>query len=357
MKTLSKLCDAADWFDPEVDEIIRVELREPARLHRKQWEFAMIFLVLRRLGMVQPGKTGLSLGGGTERLLYSLANQIKHMTVTDLYDPNTTWDCARTENPDEFVKSQKPFDVDDSKYHALRMDMRSLEFPERSFDFCYSSCAIEHIGNDEDFVRHFNEVARVLKDDGLYVFTTEVSYLNHTVNDPNNYVFSPDYLADLVGGSNLEPVFDCDARITHNRANIPMPWDVLQIAVDNGNGITRRLVESIPHITLLRDRYPFGSGLFVLRKKSSSRIGKRLQFTGLEDLSGFMQNGVQEYLEMMSSTKEDQNTLSTLAERKSPLYRRIVTTFRQITQLQQISQLNSDIRPVVQQLSKGLSDE
>jgi hypothetical protein len=46
MQNLSKVCDVADWFDPEVQNVIQKELREPMRLHRKQWEFAMIFLTL-----------------------------------------------------------------------------------------------------------------------------------------------------------------------------------------------------------------------------------------------------------------------------------------------------------------------
>ncbi len=357
MNSVSKLCDAADFFDPEVNGIIQNELREPSRLHRKQWEFAMIFLALRRLGMIRSDKVGLSLGGGTERLMYALAVNTKHMTVTDLYDPNTTWDCARTDDPDAFVRSQKPFEVDDSKYRALRMDMRSLDFPDRSFDFCYSSCAIEHIGNEADFITHFNEVARVLKDDGVYVLTTEVSYLQQTIKDPNNYVFSPDYLADLIGESDLEPMFDCDATITSNRANVPIPWDVIQIALDDGSGATKRLLESIPHITLLRGHYPFGSGLLVLRRKDASRKPRRLSFIGLEELGEFMRRAVRDYQEAIGSSGASDNPLSEFAARKFPLYRKLATRFAQLAQLKQVSQLNSDIRPSVERISRDLKEE
>jgi len=344
VKSLSKVCDAADWFDPEIDEIIRVALREPARLHRKQWEFAAIFLVLRRLGMVEPDKSGLSLGGGTERLLYALATYVRHMTVTDLYDPTTSWDCARTDNPVEFVRSRKPFDVDDAKYTALRMDMRALEFPDRSFDFCYSSCAIEHIGGEADFIRHFNEVARVLREGGVYVFTTEMSYLGHTIRDPNNYVFSPDDLADLIDASDLEPVFDCDAALTHNRSNAPLPWDVIQVAADHGDALTRRLIESIPHITLLRGRYPFGSGMFVLRKCRSSAARKRLRFVGLEDLGTFMESAVRDFFATVGVPLEQSDAPT--AEQKTLLCDRILAAFQHITDMQRLAQLNSDRTPV-----------
>jgi SAM-dependent methyltransferase len=353
MKSISKFCDAADWFDPEVGEIIDLDLREPSRLHRKQWEFAMIFLVLRRLGMVRPDRVGLSLGGGTERLLYSLAHLIKHMTVTDLYDPDTVWDCARTNDPNEFVHVMRPFDVDDSKYHAVRMDMRSLDCDDRSFDFCYSSCSIEHIGSDADFLRHFDEVSRVLKDGGIYVFTTEISFINSTIQDPGNYVFAPDYLTDLVSRSSLEPVTDCDCYMTRNRANLPMPWEILQTALENGNDVTRRLIESIPHVTLLRGGHPFGSGLFVM-KKNASRSGRRLHFNGLEELRVFMERGVQEFEALMGREIEADPTEINSVGSGLSAYRRLLRSIRQFSDLRKVSQANADIRSAVRSVSDGL---
>src|SRR3989304_9949460 len=114
MYNTSKICDAADWFDPAIKLIIEKELREPARFHRKQWEFAMIFLTLRKFGLLNNQKVGLSLGGGNERVLYSVANHVKKLIVTDLYDENTSWDCARTGDPKEFIMNSKPFPVDEN---------------------------------------------------------------------------------------------------------------------------------------------------------------------------------------------------------------------------------------------------
>jgi hypothetical protein len=85
MLHLSKLCDAADWFDSEFQQIIKLELREFPRFHRKQWEFAIIFLALRRLGFLHEESIGLSMGGGNERVLYSIARYVKKLFVTDLY--------------------------------------------------------------------------------------------------------------------------------------------------------------------------------------------------------------------------------------------------------------------------------
>ena len=77
MKSLSKICDAADWFDTDFHSIILNELKEPPRFHRKQWEFAMIFLTLNKLGFLNENMKGLSLGGGNERVLYSIAQHVK----------------------------------------------------------------------------------------------------------------------------------------------------------------------------------------------------------------------------------------------------------------------------------------
>ena len=52
MKPFSKLCDAADWCDPLFDRVIRVELAEEPRFHRKQWEFAQILRTLEAHGLL-----------------------------------------------------------------------------------------------------------------------------------------------------------------------------------------------------------------------------------------------------------------------------------------------------------------
>src|SRR4030042_3099849 len=198
MELRSKICDAADWFDPELLTVIQQHLQEVPRFHRKQWEFAMIFLMLQKLGLLNNRNIGLSMGGGKELLLYAIARQINKLIVTDLYDPSTEWDCARTGDPDEFIKMNKPFPVDDSHVQALRMDMLQLEFKDETFDFCYSSCAIEHIGSDTDFRQHLQEAYRVLKPGGIYILTTEFQFDDQLIRDTHNYVFPLPYLKNLI---------------------------------------------------------------------------------------------------------------------------------------------------------------
>jgi SAM-dependent methyltransferase len=223
MTLSSKLCDAADWFHPEMMEIIRDELHEMPRLHRKQWEFAMIFLALRRRGMLKADRIGLAMGAGRERLLYAIGRHVKRLVVSDLYDEETSWGCARTRTPEEFIRENCPFPAEDACLEVIRMDMREIEFPDRTFDFCYSSSAIEHIGDRADFVRHLNEVARVLRTGGVYALTTEVHYGKETIADRDNFVFSTRYLSEIISESALTPLDACEARITDHEINNPLP--------------------------------------------------------------------------------------------------------------------------------------
>lgn len=320
MEKLSKVCDAADWFDEEIQNVILNELREPVRLHRKQWEFAMIFLALQKLGLLSDDKTGLSVGGGNERVLYSVARNVKKLFVTDLYSDETVWDCARTGDPDDFIKAHKPFEVDDSKIKALRMDMRNLDFEDNTFDFCYSSCAIEHIGTCEDFIQHFNEVNRCLKEGGYYVFTTEFHFGNETIENPNNYIFSPEYLEKMILESDLSLVGEPDATLTPNRINFPYPVNIKSFAREEENNLTAKLIDNFPHIILLKGRYPFTSILFITQKQKQKKRIDKINYEGIEESKNFLREGVNNYYNFLNHSRLSLNPFSILPRGVSRFY-------------------------------------
>ena len=309
MKSLSKVCDAADWFDPEMVEIIQNELHETPYFHRKQWEFAMIFRALRQNGLLQPDKTGLSLGGGTERVLYAIARHVRQLIVTDLYEANTSWDCARTDDPSQLIRENAPFPVDLQNIRAMRMDMRQLDFADNSIDFCYSSCAVEHIGEYDDFLRHLNEVHRVLKPGGLYVFTTEFAFDDETIHESHNYVFSETYLQRLIGECRLVSVAQPNARITPNIANYPLPGNVNELW-DFGSGeINRELSARLPHVQLIRGKHPLTSVLLILRKDDAAEKIP-LHFPGKVESRQFMQTGIEQYRGWLNSKQMALNPFS-----------------------------------------------
>ncbi len=303
MNNTSKICDAADWFDPEIKLIIENELRETARFHRKQWEFAMIFLTLQKFELLKEQNVGLSLGGGNERVLFSIARHIKKLFVTDLYDDSTSWDCARTGDPDEFIKASKPFPVDDTKIKALKMDMRKLDFADNTFDFCYSSCAIEHIGEYQDFLQHFNEVNRVLKPGGIYVLTTELQFGEETITDENNFIFTKDYIAKLIAESGLDFVSDVNVELTKNNINYPYPSNIQNIAFSGNNNFSQRIVEQFPHLILIRGNVPFTSVLLILRKGIADKKSDVIKFLNFDTTKKYLTEGVKNYRRLIEENK------------------------------------------------------
>jgi len=322
MKNLSKVCDAADWFDPEMIDVLINELEETPRLHRKQWEFGMIFLTLKKLGMISPEKTGLSMGGGNERVLYSIARRIKKLTVTDLYETETSWDTARTNNADKFIRSIKPFEVDDAKLKVFNMDMRELKFPDNTFDFCYSSCSIEHIGHYNDFLRHLNEACRVLKDEGVYVFTTEFNFGGETIKDQNNYIFSAEYLMKLFEEMDFTLAVNPDFSLTNHESNYPLPTNISKLFYSEDTTSGNNIFKRIPHVLLLRAKYPFTSILFIMRKRRnkiniSSNVFNKNE---IEKTNSFLQTGIAKYREWIQNSKLTLSPFATLPEGVSPYF-------------------------------------
>jgi SAM-dependent methyltransferase len=268
---------------------VREDLEETPRFHRKQWEFAAILMALRARGLLATDRTGLSLGAGRERILYAVARRVRRVVATDLYEADSGWEGARTDDPEAWVRAGAPFPVEDGRLTARRMDMRSLDFPARSFDFCYSSCAIEHIGGRDDFLRHLREVGRVLQEGGVYAFTTEFHYGPELISHPENFVFPADYLRDLIAESGLaaEPV--CAARIAPHKVNFPLPANLPALCFA-GEGAF--MAAEHPHVQLLRGACPHTSALFVLRKGGGR--GGPISFEGLAASRDFLSSAIQD---------------------------------------------------------------
>jgi SAM-dependent methyltransferase len=232
-----KLSDIYDLFDPAMDAVIRDHLKTSPVHSRRTWEFSIIFLALHAAGCLHPQARGLAMGAGTERLIYAIAPQVEKVVVTDLYGMLGGWKGLDVPDPQKLIMAKAPWPVAEEKLQALPMDMRDLKFPDDSFDFCWSTGAFEHIGGDEDFIRHLNEVYRVLKPGGTYVFTTACVMGDQTARIPHNYYFNPTHLMDLAHESMLQAnrVFDCLLRDhTLNQARLERPETYGFLGANNG---------------------------------------------------------------------------------------------------------------------------
>lgn len=289
--SLLKVCDAADYFDAAFDRVLREELGQTPHFHRKLWEYAAIYRALECVDALKPDATALGLGCGHEQLIYSLARRVGKLWATDIYEPDTLWDVARTDDPTQSVVERAPFPLPADRIAAKWMDMREISFPDESFDFCYSSCAIEHIGVREDFIRHFDEVARVLKPGGFYVLTTELTHTGQTVAQPGLHFFGEDYLREIVGESGLEPVAPLDRSLWRHRINYPTFLEGLSTITPGRGPLYDDYYPQIVHLQLLTGNIPFTSVLLTLRKTEAAR-GKSFESLGGAEAAEFMREGV-----------------------------------------------------------------
>lgn len=265
-----KICTVEDYFQPDFQYVLKEVLKNLPSFHRKQWEFVVIYINLLKSGKLNSESVGASFGAGREPLIYLITEKVKNFLATDLYKYDTGWKTAQIEQGTtclDFVLESAPKGFSHQKLSVEEMDMRDLELDDNCLDFCYSSCAFEHIGHKEDFVKHLKEVKRVLKDDGVYVFTTEHLFMHETIKVKGNYKFDLAYLFDLFDSAEFYPdqVFDNQLPLSH--MNKPRPeFDAL-------NNFDYGMLNLFPGLVLSKRGVPYTSSCFAL-KKSNLKLPK-----------------------------------------------------------------------------------
>jgi SAM-dependent methyltransferase len=194
---LNKLCCIEDWENREVKEIIPklqdityynnrqgILARKPGQIHRKDWEWTLGIIAMKRFGKLNEKNTAIGVGAGKELVLFYLANDLGHLYATDLYNTKDWENFAPADFPEDPSK-YSPFPYNQSALTALRMDGTQLEFPSDSSDIVFSFSSIEHFGgeNYSGALKSLKEMERVLKPGGIAVVATE--YIINNKNPPD----------------------------------------------------------------------------------------------------------------------------------------------------------------------------
>jgi ubiquinone/menaquinone biosynthesis C-methylase UbiE len=171
-----KLCDLLDFDEPAVRERIDdiVPGLEPEeRLHRKNWEYAMLTLFLEDAGLLSEDSRILSVGAGHEAVLFWLANRVANVVATDIYGEGifSGGEADRTMLTDP--ASFSPYPYRESHLEVRHMDAKHLEFEDGSFDAVFSLSSIEHFGTWADIRRAAQEMGRVVRPGGAAFVATE----------------------------------------------------------------------------------------------------------------------------------------------------------------------------------------
>lgn len=198
-RMISKCCCEGD-FSQDYFKRISAELSWQIndRLHRKNWEFVYIVKALEDYGLLREGKTGIGFAVGEEPLPSYFASKGVAVLATDLgIEEDTAKIWAETGqnasgNVDKLYKesivSREVF-ARNIKYMDLNMNYIPDDIG--TFDFCWSSCAIEHVGGLDLSKQFLKNMIKVLKPGGIAVHTTEFNLWSNdeTIEDGYSVIY------------------------------------------------------------------------------------------------------------------------------------------------------------------------
>lgn len=226
---VSQLCTASQFSEYEYD-YWRNQIKEDLHYHRKQWEYIYILNALEKNGMLQNGKHGLGFGCGKEPLASVMAAHNVNVTVTDVEPEKADgWikTNQHTSSLDDLYNSeicQKDLFVKNVDFRFVDMNNIPSDF-FNSFDFVWSSCALEHLGSLENGINFIKNSLKCLKQSGsIAVHTTEFNLSSNdwTFESPGLSFFRKKDIDKLYNWINntgefiMEPINYCAGNIIND---------------------------------------------------------------------------------------------------------------------------------------------
>jgi SAM-dependent methyltransferase len=174
----SRLCTQSQLDEPWFKNWCEA-MGEPPLAHRKTWEFTHIAAVLDELGLLEPGRRGLGFGVGREPLISAFANRGVEVVATDLEpDASEAKGWIRSDQHAHGVDDMlRPGVCDLEQFRKLvswrPVDMTAIPPDLQGFDFCWSACALEHLGTLDEGLDFIENSLATLAPGGIAVHTTE----------------------------------------------------------------------------------------------------------------------------------------------------------------------------------------
>ncbi len=240
-------------------------LKQKVVYHRKLWEFVYICQALYERNLLERGKRGVTFGVGTECLPALFASMGCEILATDL-PPNSV-------ESKEWIKTNQHigFDVDllnrykicddltfEKKVSYRNVNMNEIPNDIINYDFCWSACALEHIGSLQlglDFVKNS---LKTLKPSGIAIHTSEYNLTSdsETLDSPNLVIFRKKDIERLI--SEVEAA---------GHYVWPIDWHIGTNVVDNFIDLPPYSQKDM-HLRLLLDGYASTSFGLIIRCKS-----------------------------------------------------------------------------------------
>jgi SAM-dependent methyltransferase len=241
------------------------QIKDKPRFLRKQWEFFFIAQALFERHMLCGGRTGIGFGVGMEPLPALFASFGVQIVATDhSYESaeQAGWVKSSEHSTDLSSLNARGICTDAMFRQLVRfaeVDMNALPAHlAGQFDFCWSSCALEHLGSLKHGIEFVKNSLDVLKPGGIAVHTTEfnMSSDDRTIESQGLSVYRRRDIEQLVGeievaGHLVEPIdWTYGAGLAETIVDLP-PW---------GRGE--------PHLRLLLGEFECTSIGLIIRRAS-----------------------------------------------------------------------------------------
>ena len=242
-------------------------------LHRKIWELTYVLNNLEHYGLIAEESAGIGFGCGTEPLPSYFASKGINITATDLEPSNIS--AKAWINTDQHISDKDKIWVSDlcskddfkSRVSLRYEDMNNISSDlEGKFNFCWSICALEHLGSIEKGLDFIKRSLDMLKPGGIAIHTTEFNYSSDdkTIDNWPTVLFrKQDFLKlhkEIIKAGFEVPVIDFsvgDDPIDWFIDLPPFPWDKGHYSSD---------LPSEPHLKLSVDGFPTTCFGIVVRK-------------------------------------------------------------------------------------------
>jgi 2-polyprenyl-3-methyl-5-hydroxy-6-metoxy-1,4-benzoquinol methylase len=162
------------------------QFRTRLRYHRKLWEYVFICQALWERDVIRPGARGVGFGVGVEPLSSWFASRECQVLGTDMaaeVAETKGWSSSIQHSAGKAALRWHGICTDDQFDRNVgfrECDMNHIPDDLTGFDFCWSSCAFEHLGSIEKGLAFVERSLDCLKPGGWVVHTTE---LNLSSND------------------------------------------------------------------------------------------------------------------------------------------------------------------------------
>jgi 2-polyprenyl-3-methyl-5-hydroxy-6-metoxy-1,4-benzoquinol methylase len=231
---LSQACTQAQMDEPAYAYWCAA-IGEVPRYHRKQWEFCYILQSLARNGKLAPDMRGLGFGVGEEPLAALMAQRGVEVLATDL-DQSSAAALGWVET-DQHAAGKAALNTRalcDPGSFARLVDYRVVDMNDvpsdlaGRFDFCWSACALEHLGSIAKGLAFIETSIACLVPGGVAVHTTEFncSSDNDTLDHASTVLFRQRDFLDLASrlrarGHRIDLTFDLGDQPLDRHIDVP----------------------------------------------------------------------------------------------------------------------------------------